>query len=305
MRKLSLVTLVLLLLGASLAAQAYTLRYKDVAGMARTYQATFHINGTVNAPGLPQPMPMKMDMTFLAKEKCLAVNADGTATILSEMKDGTITVNVNGQPAQQPFPAMQMTYDRSPVGKISNVKMNGSGAQMMSSMGGSNFMSQFGQGFQFPDGDVKVNDNWKVTQSMEVMPGMKFDVNATITLKDTAVTNGKTYLNLNTVMNMNMPKAALTIPAGAAGAGGAVPNMAMAMKMTMNGASYFDADGGSLYSSAVKGTMTMTIWMTDPQSGQAIQTATTMAIDGTMQMTKEEKEPIKPAATTTPAAPAE
>ncbi|HEY3418098.1 MAG TPA: hypothetical protein VGM23_14570 [Armatimonadota bacterium] len=302
MRKISRVFVLLLVIGAAVAAQAYTLRYKDVAGIARTYQATVNVKGTTTMPD-KTAIPIVMVMNLTMKEKVQSVNPDGTATILNEMKDGTMTMTINGQEQKQPFPAFQVTFDRTPTGKISHVKMEGQGAQMMQSMSGGNFMNQLGSGFEFPDGDLKLGDTWKMNQPIDVLPGMKFNISALFTLVGAPVRDGKNYLEITTDANMNLPKSTMQIPnaGGNADAGGATPSMSVAMRMQGKGSTLFDTADGNIASSTMHMTMNMTMWIPDPQSGKTTQAITAMIFDTTMKLVKKENEGVTPAPAATPA----
>jgi hypothetical protein len=283
---LMLVVLAMLVIGATLAAQAARLQYKDVAGIARTYQASYTMRGQFTIPG-GGTMPMNMVMSFTVREKVRSVNANGTASISSEMKDGSITMTISGEEQKMPFPAFEMTYDRTPLGKMTNLKMTGEGAEtlkQMSSMGmNQNFMSQFGQGFEFPNRELVAGDTWKVTQPFEMMPGMKLDMTALFTLTGPKSVDNKNYLQIDTDMSMNMPKATLKGPDGAASA------MSMAMQMKAKATTLFDETAGALFGAIFNGTMNMQMTMTDPDAG-AITMSGALTISGTMKLTKVEKD---------------
>ncbi|OPZ82349.1 MAG: hypothetical protein BWY76_02744 [bacterium ADurb.Bin429] len=180
-----------------------------------------------------------------------------------------------------------MTYDRTPLGKMSNLKMSGEGAEtlkQMQSMGmNQNFMSQFGQGFEFPNRDLQVGDTWKVTQPFEVMPGMKMDLTALFKMMGTKTIDNRGLLQIDTDMSLAMPKAELKGPDGAS------LGMTMAMQMTAKATTYFDEAAGAMYGASFAGTINMQMASAGGENGAQSMTGT-MTISGTMKQVKVEKE---------------
>lgn len=299
MRKsLLMVALAILVIGATIAAQAARLQYKDVAGTIRTYKAYYSMKGSFAVPGQGD-VPMTIVMNFTVREKVMAVAADGTAKILDELKDGALTVNAAGQEQKKPFPEFQMTYDRTPQGKTSNMQMTGEGADTMKQMSGmgmnQNFMSEMGSAVQFPDKELAFGDTWKTAMPVEAMPGMKFDISALFKLTGTKVVDAKTYLQIDTDLNMNMPKSSIKAPDGSG------LNMTMGMAMKAKSTTLFDEQAGALFSGSFNGTMTMTMSMKDPGSDETIDMNGTMTIIGSMKLVKVEKDSAFTAPTTAPA----
>ena len=62
---------------------------------------------------------------------------------------------------------MTMSYDRSPLGAITNVKMNGAPADLATMHSLSNPTSNL-QSWSFPDHDVKIGDTWTQKVSYEM-----------------------------------------------------------------------------------------------------------------------------------------
>ncbi|HOS43221.1 MAG TPA: hypothetical protein PK794_05965 [Armatimonadota bacterium] len=282
----SVLVLAMLVVGSALAAQAARLQYKDAAGTVRTYQATYDITGQFTLPG-GGAMPLRMAMRFTVREKVIAVKADGTAAISSEMTDGTMKMTVLGEEQELPFPSVLMTYDRTPLGKMTNLKMSGEGAETMKQMQNmglnQNFMSQFGQGFEFPNRELQVGDTWKVTQPFEVMPGMKMDLTALFKMIGAKTVDNRNLLQIDTDMSLAMPQAELKGPDGAP------LGMTMAMQMTAKATSYFDEAAGALYGANFSGTINMQMAGKGGEAG-AQNMHGTMTISGTMKQVKVEKD---------------
>ncbi len=292
MRKsLLVVLLTILAIGATLTAQAARLQYKDVAGVTRTYKASYTMKGSFNIPG-QGAMPMNMVMTFTVREKVLQVANDGSAQIMDELKDGSITMTMDGKDMKQAFPGMTMTFERTPQGKVSNMEMSGEGAEMlkgMQGMGGmgmnQNMISQLGGAIEFPNRELSVGDTWKMTMPpVEPMPGMKLDIAGLYKYVGTKVTDGKNLMQVDTAMTMKMPKTAMKAPDGSS------LGMSMTMNMTAKATTLFDEAAGALFSGSFSGAMTMAMSMKNPETGEAMNMSGNMTMTGWMKQVKVEKD---------------
>lgn len=280
----TLVTLAVFII-AALSAQAARLLFKDPEGTVRTYKGVYNVRGAMDMPGMGS-IPLNITMAFTVREKVNEVRADGTANVTDELCDGTLAMKINDEEKKVPFPGYIMTYDRTNLGKISNVKMSGEGVEQLKQMQGmgmgmnENIMSQFGQGFPFPDRELAMGDTWKASVAMEAMPGMKMNVNALMKLVGTKVVDNKSYLQIATDLTMNMPKFEVK------GTEGAASGMAMSMTMKGKATTLFDEQAGALFAANFEGTMAMTMTMPNPESDEDISATTTMTITGNLKQVK-------------------
>ena len=279
MRIRTLLCLVTMLILTALSAQAYRLQFKDTAGATRNYAMTVNTKGTMSVMGMSMPLTSVTTMT--AVEKVLNVK-NGSASVSYEIKDGKIKVTIAGIPGEdepqtvdQPMPGFTMTYDRTPLGKVSNVKMTGEITNMLGGFDPSS--SQYpGQGLEFPDKDLKAGDTWTGQQSLEVAPGSTVDMKAKYTLTGTKVVEGKTYLVLTCDITASAPKITITQPENKdqpAEAQPAITGLTLKGKAT----TLFDEAAGEIFSE----TFTMDVSM-NLAGGIGEAGAVKMTMDGTL-----------------------
>lgn len=267
----------------AVSAQAYRLTLKSPVGVTRTYANTMTINGASETMGMTIPMHGTVSMTMT--EQVTSANADGTANIATTLKNGAMQMTISGLPGgesqqiNQSIPDMTMTYTQSARGVVSNLQMSGKMTEMPgfpSTM--MNGMSNPMQGMAFPDRDLQIGESWTGQETMEIMPGQTFIVNANYTLAGVDKVDGKELLRVTSTATANMP--ACSVNAGNM-PGGESLQMMMSMTMRMTGTTHFDAAAGELYSSNYTGTVTTTI----TPSGEMAMMGTTMTMNltGTMQ----------------------
>ena len=240
MRMRVLFTMVGLLGLAALSAQAYRLQFKDPQDAMRTLKGTMHMKGT---------MDMTMNMTTV--EKVLAANADGTATISYAIKDGKVVITMTApgettpKTIEQPFPTFGMSFKRTAVGKISDLKMTGDiDPKLKQQLDTISSQLQYpGQGMVFPDKELNIGDSWDGTQSFALLPGSKMDLKVKYTLTGTKEVNGKTYLVLTSDIDAKAKDLAMKVP-GEAGA--ADTKLKMTMNIIGTGTTLYDVNAGEM-----------------------------------------------------------
>lgn len=281
MRIRMLLCLVAVLALTALSVQAYRLQFKDTAGATHTYAMVVNTKGTMNVMGMSMPMTSVTSMTTV--EKVLAVK-DNLASISYEAKEGKVTVTVSGVPGEdepqtieQPMPTFTITYDRTKLGKVSNLKMTG---EMAGMLGGFDPTSnQYpGQGMEFPDKDLKAGDNWTAQQSVEVAPGSKINMIAKYTLTGTKVVDGKTYLALACDITADAPTLKVNQPADAEQP--VISNLKLRGKAT----TLFDETAGVIFNT----TYTMDVSMNLAAEGDAAAGAGSikLTMEGKMELQK-------------------
>lgn len=232
-------TLALLL--AALATQGYALQFKDAAGTTRTYRSQMAITGTMTGGGLNLPLNATVEMILL--EKVLGVR-DEIASVTYGLQRGTLRLKVTGIPGEekeqtfnQALPVFAFTFDRTPRGKVSNVKTQGeiTGMFLGSADALMNPMATPDRGLEFPAGEVKVGDTWQGTQ-VALIGNAQARVAALYTLAGTEMVNGMTYLKITCDTTVSVPDTRVK----------ADDDAPMAMNVIMQGQSttLFDEEAG-------------------------------------------------------------
>jgi len=267
-----------LLVWASLSGQAVKLAFCDVAGASRTYHSDIALKGNFTAEGMDEPMALTGNVTFTMVEKVLAVKSDGTANLSNEITEGDITMNLGEQEMKYPLAGYKATFDRTPQGKVTNLKSIGdptaSVLSQMESMGFGNewkLIAELGQRFAFPTGDVNVGDSWQSTQAEELSPGKVVTMKEQNTLKGPETVDGASYLRIDSVTSLETPEQTTKTSAAGQSIG-----LTMKMSMTANSKTYFDARAGQIYRTAYQGVTNMHMSVDSP--------AGAMVIKGTMNM---------------------
>jgi len=199
--------------------------------------------------GMSIPMDMTMNMTTV--EKVLAANADGTATISYAIKDGKVVITMTApgettpKTIEQPFPTFGMSFKRTAVGKISDLKMTGDiDPKLKQQLDTISSQLQYpGQGMVFPDKELNIGDSWDGTQSFALLPGSKMDLKVKYTLTGTKEVNGKTYLVLTSDIDAKAKDLAMKVP-GEAGA--ADTKLKMTMNIIGTGTTLYDVNAGEM-----------------------------------------------------------
>ena len=269
MRNLSLCVTVSALLLASLSAQAYRLSFKDTAGTVRTTKTTFTIKGSMDGSGLS--LPFTSTSTLVENETVTALNA-GVASLSRQLKSGTMSVSTTSpgedtpQTAQQNLPSYTITYDRTPLGKVSNVKIAGDLTKLLGNSSDS-LTTQIlsgSEGLSFPDRDLNVGDSWTGAQSL-TMGGAKADITMNFTLAGAQVVNGKTYLSITCDLTMNVPAMKVSSPLG---------DIPMSLQVCGKTMVLFDNQAGCLYRETSDLTNTTTITLPGVDVGAATMKST-------------------------------
>ena len=123
---------------SSLSAQAYRLQFKDAEGAKRVYATHVDLTGNVTMGSVSSPINSTMTMT--AFEQINTVK-NGASSVLYEVKDGKVSVKVpnlagdesTGAPLSidQQVPDFSMAFNRTPLGKISNLHVNGGSGDLI------------------------------------------------------------------------------------------------------------------------------------------------------------------------------
>jgi len=154
---------------AAPSAQTYALRYKWTPGKSLAYQFTMDAN--INFTGGPggQALPMAQHMDAVMRQNVTDVRAsDGAATIA--MSFDSLKMTMNGKDV--PFTPEQLaqmktigTVTMLPTGKVLSFQRSPGQAEMMPGMSSMMFQSNG----SFPDGPVKIGDDWKTTIAMSTV----------------------------------------------------------------------------------------------------------------------------------------
>jgi hypothetical protein len=274
-------SLVLMLaLGLAALAQAYTLQFKDAAGTTRTYKSQFTITGTMSGAGMNLPIEAAVEMALV--EKVLGVQ-NQVSSVSYGAQNGMMHVKVSGMPGDeeeqtidQEMPGFTFTYNRTPQGKVSNVKTSGDITNLLLGSADTlvNPTETPGQGLEFPAGDVKIGDTWSGSQTA-LVGAAQAKVTAKYTLAGTEVVNGKTYLKITCDTTVSIPQATLN-------PGDQQQQNPVALVVNLKGraTTLFDQAAGEPFRTtfALAGTMTMN----GPETmGMEINTALT--VNGTME----------------------
>ena len=293
MRIRTLLSLVGILCVAAVSAHAYRLAFSDPQGAVRNYKADMTMKGTANVLGITAPLSSTISMTMT--EKVLTKNADGTSSISFAVKNGkmvastTIPGDDDATTKTQPL-AFSMTYDRTPLGKVTNLKMiatPGGGADLLGA-GMSGQVQYPGQGVQFPDKDLNIGDSWDTTQQIEPMPGLKVNMTQTNTLTATRVVNGKTLLVITSTFTADAKNAHVNVPLPAGnGVGDNKATQALTLDMTISGTStaLFDPQAGELGDDNFTLNISMNMQIGDAEAG-GVNSTMTMTATGKMLRTK-------------------
>jgi|GEM_PF-1760407 len=276
MRIRALVMMLMLALTA-LAAQGYTLQFKDAAGTTRAYGSQMAITGVMSGAGLNLPLNATVDMTLL--EKILGVK-EQVASVTFGLQRGTMHLKVSGLPGEeeeqtidQALPTFTFLFDRTPLGKVSNVQTQGEITDLF--LGSADAlitpMSSPDRGLEFPAGELKIGDTWQGSQTA-LAGNAQARVAAQYTLAGTEVVNGKTYLKIACDTTVSVPDTSMK----------ASDDQPMAMNVILRGQSttLFDEGAGELFRTtfAMNGTLNMTGAET-----MGIEVQTTLNITGSME----------------------
>jgi len=266
----------------TLAAQAYTLQFKDAAGTTRTYQSQMTITGAMTAAGMNLPVNATVEMALV--EKVLGVT-NQVSSVTYAMQNGAMHVKVTGIPGDNPeetveqdIPGFTFTFNRTPQGKVSNVKMEGEITSMFLGSADAlvNPMESPGQGLAFPAADLKIGDTWNGTQTTMV-GNAPAKVTALYTLAGTEVVNGKTYLKITCDTTISVPGVNLNTNDGNKD----IPTpMALVMNLKGRTTTLFDEAAGEPFRTTftMSGTMVMN---SDETMGMDVNT--TLNITGSME----------------------
>ena len=194
-------------------AHAFQLAYQDAAGTVRWYLNQMVITGAFTTQPMTQTIRMSGTVKFTCCEKVLEVSDDGTATIQSEIMDGSVSMTFPGAeqpPMNMPMTGFKVNYKRSPTGKVTDMTIEGQPDGMMG-MQGMNMADQWkmfsntGAGFEFPAGEIQAGHKWTNEASIEMMPGQKMEMKMVNMLQGPQVVDKVSYLQINSDLTMNMP----------------------------------------------------------------------------------------------------
>ncbi len=275
------VVLALMLAGLSMAAQAVRLEYKETAGTKRSMSSVLNVKGTIQGGGLVAPFVA--NTSFVTVETVTAVN-NGVANIVTEGRDGKVTLTVSGLPndqgelesqtIEQAMPGFTFNFQRTPTGRVSNIKFSGDAAKVLGDPTQPWTTSgQFpGQELQFPTGDVQIGDSWDAQQALVLGNTGKADVVARYQLVGSKVIDGRTLMQINGTYTVTVTKMTINMDLF----GQKVP-MLMDMVMKGTSVSMFDAAAGQLVSETFSANSEMAL---TSESMSALNATTNMSIEG-------------------------
>lgn len=276
--KLWTVTCLALVLGLSLTAQAYLLQLRDAVGTVRTYANTMTMTGDFAMGTIT--MPIKGTVTFTTVESVTGISADNTAAVISSsQKDGMMTLELpsmtgeeDTQTVQQPMPKLAMTFNRTPQGKVSNLKLSMDGRAMEGSPLDvfTNPMEDIGVDLEFPNRELNIGDTWTAKQSVALGGGAILNATGNYTLAGTEVVNGATCLKIQCSVTASTTAMPVSTPLGP---------QTMTMSMLGTTTALFDPRAGE----TVSGTQSLTIMVDMKSIGDDPTVAkTNMKLNGTI-----------------------
>jgi len=287
----------ILLLAAVAGAWAYQLAYKDPADAIRWHHTDITLNGKFTTKPGGETIPTTGSITFTSRERVIAVNADGTATIVSDITDGELNMKVGDQEMSQPLTGYKSVFKRAPSGKVTEMKIEGEpkgGLADLQTMGFSSqwhMISGLGQGFEFSPKDMKVGAKWRNT-------GVAGQAQLTINnvLRDPKTVDGVSYLTIAGDTSVKIPDIELPIPVGDDSV-----TVKQTSALTAKSTSLFDPAKGEFFQTDFTGELKLT--MTVPAPDQAVTVSGTIALTGCTAKISEPKEPAeseKPVSTEEP-----
>ncbi|MHB9133585.1 MAG: hypothetical protein ACYDBB_21180 [Armatimonadota bacterium] len=251
MRAWMWIVFVVILVLLPISAGAYQLRFKDAAGAMRTYR--FEIKTTGTATSGTSTIPLDSTAVMTTVEKILNVK-NGLSSISYEMRDGEMTGKFTPpgadkpQTVKMPLPAMSMSFERSPLGKVTNARMSGQMTGMMNSqLDVLNKYQNPGQGLEFPEKELKDGDTWGGAQTIPLDGDNKLEVTAKYTLIGTKVDNGRSLLQIDCDLAVKATNFTIKITQGDKD-----ESMTISIDLTGKTTTFFDEAAGGIYSTTVK-----------------------------------------------------
>jgi len=255
---------------------AVTPRFKDAPGTVRTIKTSYTITGTME--GLGMTMPFKALSTVVEVEKVTA--AAGGVTLTRQMKEGSTSVTLTAPGDEEPqtlkeaFPGYTITYSRTAIGKISNLKITGDITKALDNSADEIAM-QFlasGEGMEFPDRDLKVGDTWTGGQALPAGSVGKVEISAKYAYLGTEEVNGKSYLKMTCDVVLKLPQFKVKTLLG---------EIPMSMEVKGPIIMLFNEQAGEIFRQTYK--LANTTIITTSEAGKATMTST---IEGTSQLVK-------------------
>lgn len=277
----------IMLLAAVASAWAYQLAYQDPADTIRWHHTEITLNGKFTAKPGGQTIPTTGSITFTSRERVIAVNADGTATIVSDITDGELNMKVGDQEMSQPLTGYKSVFKRAPSGKVTEMKIEGEpkvGPASLQTMGFSSqwrMISDLGQGFEFPSKDSKAGAKWRNT-------GAAGQAQLTINnvLRDPKTVDGVPYLTIAGDTSVKIPDIELAIPMGDDSM-----RVKQASALTAKSTTLFDQTKGEFFKADFTGELKITMTVPDPD--QPVTVSGTVTLAGCTMKINEPKEPAK------------
>ena len=277
----------LMLLLAAAGVWAYQLAYKDPANAVRWYRTDITLDGKFTTNPGKQTMRMAGSIAFTSRETVIAVDADGTATILSEITDGTLTMKVDDQEMTQSLTDYRAIYKRAPSGKIVAMKIeheSEGNVTSLQTMGFGNhwrMISGLGQGFEFPAKDLKPGAKWRSTGAAGQA---EMTVNNILRTPKTA--DGVRYLIIAGDTSVKIPDIDLVLP---------VDDQAVVARQTSalkaKSSTLFDSVKGEFIETDFTGEMKLS--MTVPGSEEPVTVNGTLKLSGSTEKISAPEEPAR------------
>ncbi|MHB9133584.1 MAG: DUF6263 family protein [Armatimonadota bacterium] len=279
MRHGMMISLAVLLGVVALTAQAATLQFKDAEGASRTFKYVMHVTGAIeNGADKTQ---VNNAFTITGIENVNSVK-DNTASLLFDVKEVTVAAKAEGADAKpQNLPAFKLTYDRTALGKVSNIKAEGEIIQFLNAPLDvmNRHLQNLTQLMEFPDKEIKDGDQWESKQTITFEGDNKIELTAKYTLIGAKqADDGKTYMQIDCDVAAKAEKLSFKI-----GKGDAEKAMTMAIELTGKTTTLFDEAAGEIHS--VKATLKH-IASATTAGDDAATSKTSLEMDGSMTRTK-------------------
>lgn len=216
MRLWALFGLLAMFIGSALTAHAYRPVFKDVAGATRTYTTTSTVTGASQLGTIS--IPINATTTMTAVEKVLAAQ-NGTASVSYQITGGKMSMKVtmpgeeDAETIEQPITPFGMTFNRSSLGLVTNLKMTGGVPQLF---GGPidqalSRLDDAGTGLAFPAKDLQIGDTWTGREQMVLPDGNKIDMAVKYTLAGVQRGANGNVLQIKSDITISAPKMTMTL----------------------------------------------------------------------------------------------
>jgi hypothetical protein len=244
-----------LLLSFLAGAGAYQLAYKDPAGSVRWYRTEIAITGNYTVDKTREAIPMTGAITFVSREKVVAVKDDGSSTIVTKITDGELYMAIGDQEVTQSLVDYVAIFTREPTGKVSGMKAESAARNGQIKLQPLGFGSQWrlisgiGQGIEFPPRDIKAGAKWSQSHTLATVKTSMSNI-----LRGPKTVEGATCLSIDSRTTIKIPGVTLHIPMD-----GQTVDVKQVVGVTAESVALFDVEKGELVGADFTGELKVTV----------------------------------------------